>query len=49
VGKVLGPVRMALTGSASSPSISEVMRILGRDESLARLQAAAEYLAGLSS
>jgi len=49
VGKVLGPVRMALTGSASSPSISEVMRILGRDESLARLHAAEGYVAGLTT
>jgi glutamyl-tRNA synthetase len=49
VGKVLGPVRMALTGSASSPSISEVMRILGRDESLARLGAAERHLAALDA
>ena len=46
VGKVLGPIRMALTGSVSSPSISEVMQILGRDESLARLGQARSFLAG---
>ena len=46
VGKVLGPVRMALTGSASSPGISEVLVILGKDEALARLDQARAYLAG---
>jgi len=46
VGKVLGPVRMALTGSASSPGISIVLGVLGRDEALARLDAAHAYVAG---
>jgi glutamyl-tRNA synthetase len=46
VGKMLGPIRMALTGSVSSPSISEVMQILGRDESLSRLGQARSFLAG---
>ena len=46
VGRVLGPIRMALTGSVSSPSISEVMQILGRDESLSRLGQAKSFLAG---
>ena len=46
VGKVLGPVRMALTGSASSPGISIVLGVLGRDESLARLAAARAFVAG---
>ena len=46
VGKVLGPVRMALTGSASSPGISIVLGVLGRDEALARLAAARAFVAG---
>ena len=46
VGKVLGPVRMALTGSASSPGISIVLGVLGRDEALARLAAAHAFVAG---
>ncbi|MBI3568168.1 MAG: glutamate--tRNA ligase [Gemmatimonadetes bacterium] len=49
VGKVLGPVRMALTGSASSPGISEVLHILGKDEAVARLDQARAYLAGASA
>jgi len=46
VGKVLGPVRMALTGSASSPGISEVLQILGKDEALTRLDGALAFIAG---
>lgn len=49
VGKVLGPVRMALTGSASSPGISIVLGVLGRDEALARLDAAHAFVAGSSA
>lgn len=37
LGKVAQPLRAALTGSNISPGIFEVMEILGRDESLARL------------
>jgi glutamyl-tRNA synthetase len=36
-GKVAQPVRAALTGSNASPGIFEVMAILGREETLARL------------
>jgi glutamyl-tRNA synthetase len=46
VGKVLGPVRMALTGSASSPGISIVLGVLGRDEALKRLDTAHAHVAG---
>ena len=38
LGKVAQPLRAALTGSTASPGIFEVMAVLGRDESLARLQ-----------
>ena len=37
LGKVAQPVRAALTGRSISPSVFEMMEILGREESLARL------------
>lgn len=37
LGKVAPPLRAALTGSSVSPSVFEVMAVLGRDETLARL------------
>jgi len=37
LGKVAQPLRAALTGSNASPGLFEVMRILGREETLARL------------
>ena len=37
LGTVAQPLRAALTGAAASPPIFEVMEVLGRDESLARL------------
>jgi glutamyl-tRNA synthetase len=39
LGKVAQPLRAALTGRAVSPPVFDVMAVLGRDESLARLQA----------
>lgn len=41
LGKVAQPLRAALTGRNVSPSIFEVMAVLGRDETLARLAIAA--------
>jgi glutamyl-tRNA synthetase len=38
LGQVAQPLRAALTGSTVSPPIFEVMRILGRDESLSRIR-----------
>lgn len=38
-GKVAQPIRGALTGSNASPDLTEVMRVLGRDEVLARIAA----------
>jgi len=38
LGKVAQPLRAALTGSNASPGLFEVMRILGREETLARLR-----------
>jgi glutamyl-tRNA synthetase len=37
LGKVAQPLRAALTGRAASPGIFEVLAILGREESLARI------------
>jgi glutamyl-tRNA synthetase len=36
-GKVTQPLRAAITGAGASPSIFEVMQILGREESLGRI------------
>jgi glutamyl-tRNA synthetase len=41
LGKVAQPLRAALTGRTVSPSVFDVMRVLGRDESLRRLSDAA--------
>ena len=40
IGKVAQPVRVALTGGAASPGIYDVVQILGREETLTRLDAA---------
>src|SRR3546814_7817589 len=37
LGKVAQPLRAALTGRATSPGIFDVLFLLGKDESLARL------------
>ena len=37
LGQVAQPLRAALTGSTTSPPIFEVMQVLGRDESLGRI------------
>lgn len=39
LGKLAQPMRAALTGTTSSPGIFDVLVLLGRNESLARLQA----------
>jgi len=38
LGKIAGPLRAALTGQGSSPSVFAVMEILGHDESLGRIE-----------
>ena len=40
LGKVAQPVRVALTGGTASPGIHDVVQILGKAETLARLDAA---------
>ena len=42
LGAVAQPLRAALTGSLASPGIFEVMEVLGRDETLGRIEDAAE-------
>jgi glutamyl-tRNA synthetase len=38
-GKLAGPMRVALSGRATSPSVFDMMMVIGRDETLARLAA----------
>jgi len=38
LGKIAQPIRAALTGSSVSPPIFEVMEILGKAETLGRVQ-----------
>jgi glutamyl-tRNA synthetase len=45
-GRVFQPVRVAITGSSVSPGIFESLAVLGREASLARIDAALERLAG---
>jgi len=42
LGKVIHPLRVALTGQMSSPGIFEVLVLLGRDRTLARLRQGVE-------
>ncbi len=44
-GNIFQPLRVALTGSAVSPGIFEVLEYVGRERSLARLKNALAYLA----
>ncbi len=38
IGALMAPIRVAITGSTASPSMFEVMEILGKDESMKRLK-----------
>ena len=38
LGKLAGPLRAALAGRAVSPSVFDMMLVLGRDETIARIQ-----------
>jgi glutamyl-tRNA synthetase len=44
-GKLFQPLRVALTGSAASPGMFDVLELLGRERSLARVEAALDELA----
>ena len=39
LGKIAQPLRAALTGSNASPGIFEVMEVLGKEETIARIRA----------
>ena len=41
LGKLAGPLRAALAGRAATPSVFDMMLVLGRDETIARLNDAA--------
>jgi glutamyl-tRNA synthetase len=45
LGKLAQPVRVALTGSTVSPGIYEIIAVLGRERTLARLKRALDHLA----
>ena len=42
LGKLAGPLRAALAGRAATPSVFDMMLVLGRDEAVARIADAAE-------
>ena len=43
-GKVFQPLRVALTGAAASPGIFDVLEVLGRERSIARIDAAIRFV-----
>ena len=49
LGQVAQPLRAALTGRATSPGLFDVMVVLGRDESLARIGDAAAHPGGIAA
>jgi len=48
LGQVGPPVRVALCGGATSPSIFEVIEVLGKEETIRRIVRAAEFVRGRS-
>ena len=49
LGALAQPVRVALTGSTASPGLFDVMAILGREKTLARIAAAHAYILHMAS
>jgi len=45
-GEVFQPLRVALVGQLASPGIFDVLVVLGREQTLSRLQAAISFLSG---
>ncbi len=45
LGKVAQPIRIAVSGGSVSPPINQTLAILGREETLARLKRAGEWIA----
>ncbi len=48
-GKLIHPLRVAVTGTAASPGIFDVLVLLGRERSLARIDAALDRIAALAT
>ncbi len=46
MGKLAQPLRVAITGNTISPSIDVTLELMGRERTLARLQAALEFING---
>ena len=44
LGKIAQPLRVALTGTAISPSIDKTLWLTGRERSLARIERAIEFV-----
>jgi glutamyl-tRNA synthetase len=49
MGELAQPVRVALTGSTVSPGIYDVIAVLGKDRSIARLEQAIAKAGGESA
>jgi len=49
MGKIAQPLRVALTGTAVSPSIDKTLWLTGRERSLARIRKALEYVLARAS
>jgi glutamyl/glutaminyl-tRNA synthetase len=47
LGKVIHPTRLALTGRTVSPGMFDVMVLLGKEKTLARMRKAVEYIKSL--
>ncbi|HWK89074.1 MAG TPA: hypothetical protein VNP72_03740, partial [Longimicrobium sp.] len=48
-GKVVHPLRLAVTGQANSPGIHDVLHVLGRETALRRIEQAREWLGGTAA
>ena len=44
MGKIAQPLRVALTGTAISPSIDKTLWLVGRERALARIQKAIDFV-----
>jgi len=47
LGKLAQPLRVAVTGSDMSPSIDATLQLVGRERTLARIDAALAYIEAL--
>ena len=43
-GKIMSPLRLALTGSNMGPGLMDMMEVIGKDETLRRINTALEKL-----